>query len=162
MKQDILVQIIDSDEKISEWRMSIPHRTRQETQRPTAEKDQSTVNETRSIAVSSDRNDWSYQCLFDHRIKDGRTEYLVEWTPIWKDVDSITDLDAAIREYEELKRRLDDKIDIISDDDKDKSDNSLSSGYISDESISIHEDESDSEYEFLQRYDWPEISQFWQ
>lgn len=74
----------------------------------------------------------------------------MKWTSTWEDANSIANLDIAVREYEELKRRLDSHVDIISDDDENKSDDLFYSGYTSDEDGSMNEDKSNSDYEFLQ------------
>ncbi|KAF7508071.1 hypothetical protein GJ744_009653 [Endocarpon pusillum] len=44
----------------------------------------------------------------DKHLRKGRVEYLVEWVPTWEQGDSLSNLDKAVGEYEDMQRLFDD------------------------------------------------------
>jgi hypothetical protein len=76
---------------------------REDTPRPTPSEN---ASGTGFAAALSGRDNWSYQCILDQRIHNGHVQYLVEWTPTWEDADSISNLDQAVADYEEMERCL--------------------------------------------------------
>ena len=84
---------------------SIP--MREDTPRPA---EVSTIAEdhvTGVIRVPAEQVHWPYQCILDRRVKNGRVEYLVKWDHTWEDGDSLSNLDQAVREYEDGQGLLD-------------------------------------------------------
>lgn len=50
---------------------------------------------------------WPYQCILDRRVINGRIEYLIKWVPTWQEGESLSNLDQAVGEYEDMQRLFD-------------------------------------------------------